>query len=132
MVDLALVRGVRTQFVYLTATLPPAMQAAFEAQNHLVNPKVIRASTNRRNLFYLVQRATGPGSLFEEGARKARDAWENSRLLNQARDKIILYVRTKEGAAALAKLLYCPQYTADIGTAKEKEELLRTWLASLD
>ena len=47
MVDLALVRGVRTQFVYLTATLPPAMQAAFEAQNHLVNPKVIRALTNR-------------------------------------------------------------------------------------
>jgi superfamily II DNA helicase RecQ len=54
MVDLALIRGVRTQFVYLTATLPPAMQATFETQNHLANSKVVRASTNRRNLFYLV------------------------------------------------------------------------------
>lgn len=81
-VDLALVRGVRTQFVYLTATLPPAMQATFETQNNLLNPKVVRASTNRRNLFYLVQHATGPGNLLEEGARKARDAWQNSRLLD--------------------------------------------------
>jgi superfamily II DNA helicase RecQ len=64
----------RTQFVYLTATLPPTMQAMFEEQNNLVNPKVIRASTNRRNLFYIVQQATRPGSLLEEGARKARDA----------------------------------------------------------
>ena len=55
MVDLALLRMVRTQFVYLTATLPPSMQGRFEEQNHLVRPKVVRASTNRRNLSYLVQ-----------------------------------------------------------------------------
>ena len=54
MVDLALIRNVCTQFVYLTATLPPAMQATFREQNNLVNLKVIQASTNRRNLFYLV------------------------------------------------------------------------------
>jgi len=54
LVDLALIRNVRTQFVYLTATLPPTIQATFEEQNNLVNPKVIRVSTNRRNLFYLV------------------------------------------------------------------------------
>ena len=132
MVDLALIRNVRTQFVYLTATLPPTIQATFEEQNNLVNPKVIRASTNRRNLFYMVQRATGRGSLLEEGARRARDAWENSQLLDRARDKIILYVRTKEDAATLAELLCCSQYTADIGTAEQKEELLRMWLASSD
>jgi superfamily II DNA helicase RecQ len=97
-----------------------------------VNPKVIRASTNRRNLFYIIQRATGQGSLLKEGARRARDAWENSQLLNRARDKIILYVQTKEDAATLAGLLCCSQYTADIGTAEQKKELLRMWLASLD
>jgi superfamily II DNA helicase RecQ len=116
----------------LTATLPLIIQAAFEEQNNLVHPKVIRVSTNRRNLFYLVQRATRPGSLLEEGARKARDAWENSQLLDRARDKIILYVRTKEDATTLAELLCCSQYTSDIGTAKQKEELLRIWLASSD
>lgn len=74
MVDLALIRSVRTQFVYLTATLPPTMQATFEEQNNLVSPKVIRVSTNRPNISYMVQQATGRGGLLEEGARKARDA----------------------------------------------------------
>jgi superfamily II DNA helicase RecQ len=106
------------------------MQATFEEQNNLVNPKVIRASTNRRNLFYLVQRATGSGSLLEEGARRARDAWQASGLLEQTRDKIILYVRTRDEATELAELLSCPVYTAKVGTAEEKEELLRTWLAT--
>jgi superfamily II DNA helicase RecQ len=73
-IDLALVRNIRTQFVYLTVTLLPIIQAAFEEQNNLVYPKIIRVSTNRRNLFYLVQRATRPRSLLEESARKARDA----------------------------------------------------------
>jgi len=132
MVDLALIRGVRTQFVYLTATLPPTIQAQFELQNNLVNPKIIRASTNRRNLFYMVERVSGPGRLLEEGARKVRDAWEASQLLDHAQDKIILYVRTKEDAAILAELLCCSQYTADVGTAEQKEELLRRWLLSPD
>ncbi|KFZ20411.1 hypothetical protein V501_00159 [Pseudogymnoascus sp. VKM F-4519 (FW-2642)] len=74
MVDLALIRGVRTQFVYLTATLPPTLQAQFELQNNLVNPKIIRASTNRRNLLYMVERVAGPGQLLKEGARRAKDA----------------------------------------------------------
>ena len=74
MVDLALIRGVQTQFVYLTATLPPSLQAQFELQNNLVNPKVIRASTNRRNLSYVVERVAGLGQLLREGAQRAKDA----------------------------------------------------------
>ncbi len=132
MVDLALIRGVRTQFVYLTATLPPALQAQFELQNNLVNPKIIRASTNRRNLSYAVERVAGPGQLLREGARRARDAWEGGQLPDRARDKVILYARTKEDAAALAGLLCCPLYTADVGAAEQKGELLRTWLLSPD
>ena len=132
MVDLALIRGVRTQFVYLTATLPPTLQAQFEVQNNLINPKIIRASTNRRNLFYMIERVTEPGRLLEEGARRTKDAWKSSQLLDQARDKIILYVRTKKDAATLAELLCCSQYTVDVGTAEQKKELLRTWLLSLD
>jgi hypothetical protein len=54
MADLALIRNVHTQFVYLMATLPPIMQAMFKEQNNLVNPKVIRALMNRQNLFYMV------------------------------------------------------------------------------
>ena len=80
----------------------------------------------------MVEQVSRPGRLLEEGARKAKDAWEASQLLDQAQDKIILYVRTKEEAATLAELLCCSQYTADVGTAEQKEELLRTWLHSSD
>ena len=135
MVDLAAIRDVRTQFVYLTATMPPTLQATFEEQNHLVHPKVIRASTNRRNLFYMVERVPGgggPGGLLQDAARKARDAWAHSELIDQARDKIILYIRTKDEAATLATLLGCAQYTADVGTAEQKEEQIRQWLAAAD
>ncbi|TVY62817.1 ATP-dependent DNA helicase Q5 [Lachnellula suecica] len=74
MVDLALIRG----FVYLIATLPPTLQAQFEVQNNLINPKIICALINRRNLFYIIERVTGPRRLLEKGARRAKDAWEGS------------------------------------------------------
>ena len=133
MVDVGTIRTVRTQFLYLTATLPPAMQTRFEEQNNLVNPKVVRASANRSNMFYMVQQyAARPGeSLLEEGARRARDAWRNSGLVSPARDKIILYVRTRDEAGELAGLLGCRAYTAKAArTAREKEELLEDWTST--
>jgi superfamily II DNA helicase RecQ len=56
MVDVATIRCLRTQFVYITATLPPSMQAEFEERNHLVCPITIRASSNRPNIFYMVRK----------------------------------------------------------------------------
>lgn len=133
MVDLALIRSVRTQFVYLTATLPPSMQGKFEEQNHLVRPRVVRASTNRKNLFYMVQRVEGRTSLLEEAASRARDAWCRSNLLDQSRDKIIIYVRSKEEATELASLLGCAMYTSTAAeTAAEKEQILDGWVTSPD
>jgi hypothetical protein len=82
MVDLALIYNIYTQFVYLTAILLLTMQAMFEEQNNLVAPKVIWASTNRRNLFYIARRAARLGSLLEESAQKARDAWQASGLFD--------------------------------------------------
>ena len=103
MVDLAAIRGLRTQFVYLTATLPPSMQAEFEERNHLLRPKVIRASSNRPNIFYMVSKATnGQGILLEQAAARARDAWDQSGLFDKSRDKIILYIRTRDEAKELA------------------------------
>lgn len=64
--------------------------------------------------------------------RRARDTWQASGLLDQTQDKIILYVRIRDKAKELAELLSCPVYTAKAGIAKEKEELLRTWLATSD
>lgn len=95
MVDLALIRSVRTQFVYLTATLPPSMQEGFELQNHLVRPRVVRASTDRKNLFYCVERNNTRKPLLQDAADRARDAWHRSGLFDHARDKIILYTSSR-------------------------------------
>lgn len=133
MVDLTFIRSLRTQFVYLTATLPPSMQAEFEERNFLVRPKVIRASSNRPNLFYMVRKAEpGDGTLLQQAAIEAQDAWTHSGLFDTERDKIILYVRTRDEAGQLADLLECGSYTARSGTAAEKGEIVAKWIASTD
>ncbi|KFY92767.1 hypothetical protein V500_04038 [Pseudogymnoascus sp. VKM F-4518 (FW-2643)] len=45
---------IRTQTVWLTATLPPALQDEFIQQNKLVQPRIVRESTNRANIKYLL------------------------------------------------------------------------------
>jgi superfamily II DNA or RNA helicase len=130
-VDLVAIRSLRTQFVYLTATLPPSMQAEFEERNHLLRPKVIRASSNRPNIFYMVRKATSRrGNLLEQGTAKARDAWDRSVLFEKSRDKIILYVRTRDEAKDHADLLGCSTYTARSGTAMEKDAVVAKWIQS--
>ena len=62
------VRQIRTQTVWLTATLPPAMQEEFIEHNKLVRPRIIRESTNRPNIKYIVSLETGPGTLVERAA----------------------------------------------------------------
>lgn len=62
------VRQVRTQTVWLIATLPPVMQEEFIEHNKLVKPRVIRESTNRPNIKYMVSLETGPGALVERAA----------------------------------------------------------------
>ena len=129
--DLAAIRSLRTQFVYLTATLPPSMQREFEERNHLIRPTVIRASSNRPNIFYMVRKAIGgAGSLLEQAATEAQDAWTRSGLFEEGRDKIILYVRTRREAEELAGLLRCNAYTARSGSAMEKSEIVRGWTQS--
>jgi len=83
MINLALIRNVRTQFVYLTATLSLTMQATFEEQNNLMSSKVIQIFTNRQNLFYMMQWATEPKSLLKKDVQKVRNTWQTSGLLDQ-------------------------------------------------
>ena len=130
-IELAVIRSLRTQFVYLTATLPPSMQAEFEERNHLMRPVIIRSSSNRPNIFYMVRKATnGKGSILQQAAAEARDAWEESGQLDQARDKIILYVRTRDEAGELSDLLGCDSYTAESGSPDEKKGILTSWVQS--
>jgi superfamily II DNA helicase RecQ len=124
-VDVATIRCLRTQFVYMTATLPPSIQAEFKERNHLVCPTTIRASSNRPNIFYIVRKANSQkGSLLEQTAAEVRDAWNVSNLFDHSRDKIIIYVRMRDEAIQLAGILSCESYTSKSGTPAEKKNIL--------
>ncbi|KAM0714674.1 hypothetical protein Q7P37_003053 [Cladosporium fusiforme] len=128
MVELTAIRSLRTQFVYLTATLPPSMRAEFEERNYLHRPTVVRAPSNRPNIFYMVRKIdTHNGSLLKQAAIEAKDAWTESGFFDHACDKIILYVRTCKDADDLAELLGCNAYTAESGTPEEKKTILDRW-----
>jgi superfamily II DNA helicase RecQ len=132
-VELTAIRSLRTQFVYLTATLPPSMRAEFEERNYLYRPTVIRASSNRPNIFYMVRKIDCQnGSLLSQAAVHAKDAWMDSGLFDHACDKIILYVRTCRDADDLAELLNCSSYTAEGGTPVEKKQILDRWTQAPD
>lgn len=127
-IELTAIRSLRTQFVYLTATLPPSMRAEFEERNYLYHPTVIRAPSNRPNIFYMVRKIDArAGSLLKQAAVEAKEAWNDSGFFDHAYDKIILYVRTCKHADDLAELLGCRSYTAESGTPVEKKQILDRW-----
>ncbi|KFX97428.1 hypothetical protein O988_04874 [Pseudogymnoascus sp. VKM F-3808] len=85
------VRQVKTQTVWLTATLPPTMQDDLIEHNKLVRPRIIRESTNRPNLKYMISRHTGATTLVEVAAKLVQTYWPRKQIFNHARDKIIIY-----------------------------------------
>jgi hypothetical protein len=118
------VRQVRTQTVWLTATLPPVMQEEFIEHNKLVKPRIIRESTNRPNIKYMVSLETGPGALIERAANLVQAYWPKQEIFDHSRDKIIIYCRTREEVAQLADILKCPLYTSKSGTEEEKAVII--------
>lgn len=133
MIKLTAIRSLRTQFIYLTATLPPSIRAEFEERNYLHHPKVIRASSNRPNILYMVRKIDPQkGCLLSQAAVHAKKAWMKSGFFDHARDKIILYVRTCRDADDLAELLDCSSYTAESGTPVEKKQILDRWTQAPD
>ena len=118
------VRQIRTQTVWLTATLPPVMQEAFIEHNKLVRPRIIRESTNRPNIKYMVSFETGPGALIKRAANLVQVYWPKQEIFDHSRDKIIVYCRTREEVALLAELLQCPSYTSESGSEEEKAAIL--------
>jgi superfamily II DNA helicase RecQ len=118
------VRQIRTQTVWLTATLPPVMQEEFIEHNKLVKPRIIRESANRPNIKYIVSLETGISTLVERAANLVRAYWPRKEVFNHSRDKIIIYCRTREQVALLADLLQCPLYTSESGSEEEKAAIL--------
>ncbi|EXK24254.1 hypothetical protein FOMG_19006 [Fusarium oxysporum f. sp. melonis 26406] len=126
------VRRVRTQTVWLTATLPPVYQELFLEHNKLVRPHIVRESTNRPNIRYSVRRERGLGTLCERAVRLVQSYRAQSDLFESQRDRIIIYCPTKALVAELADMLGCLSYTAESGTEQEKMAIIERWLTAAD
>ena len=122
------IRQVRTQTVWLTATLPPVMQEEFIEYNKLVRPQIIRESTNRPNIQYLVSSETGAGSLVQKAADLIRSSWPRGDIFDHGQDKIIVYCRRRDEVRELGELLGCPTYTSESGSEEEKGAIIAGWL----
>jgi len=118
---------IKVQNVWLTATLPPLMQDEFLQQNKLVRPRIIRESTNRANIMYVIR--LEKSSLLECTNKFIRHNWSSVNF-NLSRDKILVYCNTVDEALVLGELLECPVYTSASGTWEEKAVLIRDWLAN--
>ena len=71
------------------------MQDKFIEHNKLVRPIIIRESTNRPNIKYLISPEDGQGTLLEKAAALVRTYWPSANIFNYARDKIIIYYWTR-------------------------------------
>lgn len=124
------VRQIRAQTVWLTATLPPIMLEQFIEHNKLVQPRIIRESTNRPNIKYMVSFETGAGTLIERAAKLVEAYWPRQDIFDHSRDKIIIYCRSREEVNELASMLQCPSYTSESGTEEERAAILSQWIAN--
>jgi superfamily II DNA helicase RecQ len=129
------VRQIRTQTVWLTATLPPAFEDLFFQVNKLVRPVVVRESTNRRNIRYVVQQrdASDEAPLCERVVRIARSWRSRADLFEGEQDRMIVYCESRRMAAEMATLLGCPSYTAETGldddeAEVQKDAVIQQWL----
>ncbi|OAQ71876.1 tlh3 [Purpureocillium lilacinum] len=122
------VRSVPTQTVWLTATLPPVFEEPFFEHNKLVRPLVVRESTDRPNIRYVVRCERGQGTLAARAAGCVRGFWGRKDLVQGERDRVVLYCQTKELVAELATLLDCPHYTGDDDDGRM--DALDRWLGS--
>jgi len=128
MVELRSIRRLRTQFVYLTATLPPSMQDEFEERNHLSSPTYVRESVHRANIRYAVWKVRTDSSLVETVARDLQSSWRNISPVEMSLEKGIVYVRHIAEGERLAQLLGCGLYSgADHRTEQEKSAFLQQW-----
>lgn len=100
------------------------MQKEFIEHNKLVRPRVIRESTNRPNIKYIVSFEIGSGTLIERAANLVRVYWPRQEFFDHSQDKIIIYCRSREEVRELASILQYPSYTSESGTEEERAAIL--------
>lgn len=108
------------QVVYLTATLPPSDEGEFSRAVGVSSSDLtwFREATCRPNVSYRVQEYE-KGELHEALTRLVEEKKEQ-----YPEGKVIVYCRTVDQTKELAEVLRCRAYYREVGTEKEKGELL--------
>ena len=113
--------GRSTPVVCLTATLPPQKQAAFmEAMDmYSSETQILRDVTTRPNIAYSVEEYNE-----EDEDEFVRQLVEQKEAQYPSTDKIVIYCRKIERVKHFAKVLNCTAFWREVGSEKEKEEIL--------
>jgi superfamily II DNA helicase RecQ len=115
----------------LTATLPPAMEEAFDQAMALRGqcqmdesptfPTYIRAPTNRLNFAYSVEMVIG-SQLEDRACQLLGDAYQTL----QGHKRAVLFCKNRQTCERMAQRLGCSPYHS---AAADKERSLATWMA---
>ncbi|EFZ03297.2 tlh3 [Metarhizium robertsii ARSEF 23] len=118
------VRQIATQTVWMTATLPPSLESVFIQQNRLVQPRMVRESTNRAN----IRDEDGDDDIVGNSHKTN----SNGKVTGGRMSRIIVYCQTLDLMEELAKELDCPMYTGDEETMSdgEKDLAIEKWRGS--
>ena len=128
---LANLRRVHCPFVCLTATLPPCAELELRLMLNFTAVETLRASSDRSNLQYLIQKVPERGtiheSLVEEVIRVCNIDLERWRVVDmQTSARSICFVRTKRVGLILAERLDCFFYHGDLELS-ERQEMITAW-----
>jgi superfamily II DNA helicase RecQ len=118
-------RELRCQVVFLSATLPPLLMAAFQSRMLLDGPRIIRDVTFRADLHYSYHRQSRASNFEDymvEGITRQLQG-----LAHEDGARIIVYVNRTEEARQMATRLGCESYFHESGTATEKEQVMARW-----
>ena len=116
-------RGLRCQFLFLTATLPPSMLGQFERKVLLSRPSVVRSSTLRADLDYNARRSGGR-DLQRFALDEVRQVLQLDWFAGEAGARCIVYTATWADADAVAERLGCQRYSSDSGHEAAKAAAL--------
>lgn len=121
-------RQLRCQFVFLTATLPPSMEARFTQAVLLFQPSIIRSITIRKDIDYSVARSTTLNQrafAIEQIKALLSKSW----MQNEKEARVIVYTLSREEADVIAGAVGGLIYYSDSGTDAEKTVSLNQWRA---
>jgi superfamily II DNA helicase RecQ len=124
-------RMLHCQFVFLTATLAPQMEPAFEEALLLQRPLYIRSATIRTDLeYYVVRVEASQTSSFElSAASLLQGVLQQDWFVEEGvQARALVFVRTKQQADVVAHHLGCSKYYSDSATEEDKATILTQWI----